>query len=61
MIETFLIEKFTNNEDHKDYTTTIVVSLILAFGTAYLAYTCNKGYNKPRQFLVTLFAFLFNG
>ena len=61
MIETFLIEKFTNNENNKDYTTTIVVSLILAFGTAYLAYICNKGSNKPRQFLITLFAFLFNG
>ena len=27
MIETFLIEKFTNNDDNKNYTTTIVVSL----------------------------------
>ena len=62
MIETFLIEKFTNNDnDDKSYTTTIVVSLILALGTAYLAYICNKGNNKPRQFLITLFAFLFNG
>jgi glucan phosphoethanolaminetransferase (alkaline phosphatase superfamily) len=61
MIETFLIEKMTNNNDNKDYTSTIVISLILAFGTAYLAFICNKGSNKPRQFLITLFAFLFNG
>ena len=38
MIETFLIEKFTNNDDNKNYTTTLIVSLILAVGTAYLAF-----------------------
>ena len=38
MIETFLIEKFTNNDDNKNYTTTIVVSLILAVGTLFSIY-----------------------
>lgn len=58
MIETFLIDKYFNNNFNTN--STIVISMILAFGTALLAYICNKNTNKPRQFLITLFAFLFN-
>lgn len=61
MIETFLIDKYTSSENDFNYTSTFIVSLILAIGTAYLAFICNKGPNKPRQLLFTLFAFLFNG
>ena len=61
MIETFLIEKITNKNDNKDYSYIFLVSFIISISTAYLAFVCNKNSNKPRQFLITLFAFLFNG
>lgn len=61
MIETFLIEKLTNKNEIKDYTSILLVSLIISISTAYLAFICNKNSNKPRQFLITLFAFFFNG
>ena len=62
MIETFLIEKLTNKDNQNmGFSYFFVVSLVIAICTAYLAFICNKNSNKPRQFLITLFAFLFNG
>ncbi len=39
----------------------IVIALIIAFGTAYLAFSCNDRESPATRFVVTLFAFLFSG
>ena len=39
----------------------LIVSLIISFITAYIAYQCNSGENAGVRFIVTLFAFFFSG
>ena len=39
----------------------IIVALIIAFGTAYLAFSCNDKETPATRFVVTLFAFFFSG
>ncbi len=39
----------------------IIITLIIAFGTAYLAFTCNDKETPATRFVITLFAFLFSG
>ncbi len=39
----------------------IIITLIIAFGTAYLAFTCNDKETPATRFVVTLFAFFFSG
>ncbi len=39
----------------------IIVALIISFGTAYLAFTCNDKETPATRFIVTLFAFFFSG
>lgn len=39
----------------------LIVSLIISFITAYIAYQCNKYENAGVKFLITIFAFFFSG
>lgn len=39
----------------------IFLTLLIAFGTAYLAYSCNEKETPATRFIVTLFAFMFSG
>lgn len=39
----------------------MIVTFLIAFGTAYLAYTCNDKETPATRCLVTLFAFFFSG
>ena len=39
----------------------LIVSLIISFITAYIAYQCNSCENAGVRFIVTLFAFFFSG
>lgn len=39
----------------------LIVSLVISFITAYIAYKCNSAENAGVKFLITLFAFFFSG
>ncbi len=39
----------------------IIVTLIISFGTAYLAFSCNDKETPATRFVATLFAFFFSG
>ena len=39
----------------------LIVSIIISFITAYIAYQCNSNENGGVKFIVTLFAFFFSG
>lgn len=60
-IESFgKIENF-ENDIYTIPTTWIIFALIISFGTAYLAFSCNE-YEKPAsRALYTIIAFLFSG
>ena len=52
------------NEDNSVTTRTIVIivlGLIICFGTAYLAYSCNQYETPATRAIYTLFAFFFSG
>jgi uncharacterized protein YybS (DUF2232 family) len=54
------IENFENNINNIP-TSWIIFALIISFGTAYIAFSCNE-YEKPAtRALYTIFAFLFSG
>jgi hypothetical protein len=39
----------------------IIIVFIIAFGTAYIAYSCNEAETPATRAVVTLFAFFFSG
>ena len=39
----------------------VLMILIISFGTAYLAYSCNEKETPSTRFLITLFSFFFSG
>lgn len=41
--------------------TWIVMTILIALGTSYLAFSCNDKETPATRFVVTLFAFLFSG
>ncbi len=41
--------------------TWIIMTILIALGTAYLAFSCNDKETPATRFVVTLFAFLFSG
>ena len=52
---------FEKKEDNNIPTSWIITALIISFGTAYIAYSCNE-YEKPAtRALSTLIAFFFSG
>lgn len=63
----FLSDKLTNKEnfevmDPPSYPWTwILMTLLIALGTAYLAFSCNDKETPATRFVATLFAFLFSG
>jgi len=60
-METFgKLENFENNI-YNIPTSWILFALLISFGTAYIAFSCNE-YEKPAsRALYTIFAFLFSG
>ncbi len=72
MIELFATIALTSSSSSKDVEhfevgptpypwTWIIISLLIAFGTAYLAFSCNDRETPATRFIVTFFAFLFSG
>ncbi len=74
MIELFATMALTSSSSNKDVDvehfesgptpypwTWIIISLLIAFGTAYLAFSCNDKETPATRFIVTFFAFLFSG
>lgn len=72
MIELFaLMNGIQNQQDKKeDFQTMntlshpwlwILITLFIAFGTAYLAFECNDKESQATRFIITLFAFFFSG
>ena len=73
MIELFglmtAVEHFTKKEHFENMDimsqpypyTWIFITLFIAFGTAYLAFSCNDKETPATRFVVTFFAFLFSG
>ena len=69
MFETFVIEKFSkNNNNNNDYTSinlntsnyiALLVGFIISLLAAYLAFNCNIKENAATRWVVTVFAFLF--
>lgn len=57
-----LTESFSvNNNDETVPTSWIIMALVIGFGTAYIAYSCNE-YEKPAtRALSTIIAFFFSG
>jgi hypothetical protein len=64
------IERYENNKDninfvegdiHRIPTSWIVLSLLIAIGTAYLAYSCNLQESGATRLTITVFAFFFSG
>lgn len=41
--------------------TWIIMTILIALGTSYLAFSCNDKENPATRFVITLFAFLFSG
>ncbi len=55
-------EDFKNKSIFKTYPISwIIVALIISFGTAYLAFSCNDKETSATRFVATLFAFFFSG
>ena len=71
MIELFTLLSLTKNDDKKQQKVFqnyrrypwnwIFMILIISFGTAYLAYSCNEKEIPSTRFLITLFSFFFSG
>jgi len=71
MIELFTLLSLTKNDDKKQQETFqnyrrypwnwVFMILIISFGTAYLAYSCNEKEIPSTRFLITLFSFFFSG
>lgn len=65
MLETFVIERFSkNNNDNNLYNISIspfaiLVGLIISLFAAYFAFNCNIKENAATQWVITIFAFLF--
>ena len=63
----FLTDKLSNKEefqlmDSSSYPWTwIIMTILIALGTSYLAFSCNDKETPATRFVVTLFAFLFSG
>jgi polyferredoxin len=71
MIELFTLLSLTKNDDKKQQEAFqnyrrypwnwVFMILIISFGTAYLAYSCNEKEIPSTRFLITLFSFFFSG
>jgi hypothetical protein len=70
MIETLILvnfdnikNKIDNNEDFEPKISLmyIIISLIISFGSAFIAFKCNKYENEATRLIYTIFAFLFPG
>jgi uncharacterized protein YybS (DUF2232 family) len=72
MLELFatmaLSEKFTEKKedfqsmDSSSYPWTwIIMTILIALGTSYLAFSCNDKETPATRFVISLFAFLFSG
>ncbi len=65
------VEKFTSQNKPIDLESSnnsdiypiswVIVTFIIAFGTAYLAYSCNDKETPATRAMVTIFAFFFSG
>ena len=63
MIETFVIDKFSNN-NNSEYITSIspialLLGLVISLLAAYLAFNCNIKENAATRWVITVFSFLF--
>ena len=64
-----LKEGFTDTTDRvpfvdpsdKTVVAALIVSLVISFITAYIAFMCNGGENAGVRFITTIFAFFFSG
>lgn len=54
-------ENFEMNSSDSIPTSWIVIAFIIAFGTAYIAFTCNENETPATRFLSTIIAFFLSG
>jgi uncharacterized protein YybS (DUF2232 family) len=70
MIEAFALFKIYSESENEHFTSSlptniptswIIISLIISFGSAYLAYCCNQFEKPATRALSTIIAFFFSG
>lgn len=72
MIELFIISRYLDSSESEERVegfsfsnnlspSMIILSFIIACGTAYLAFQCNSNETPASRFIITICAFLFSG